>query len=155
MPASTRAATRRPPPPASAPAARARQAASGAASAALAGTATGKLSAELSRLRDEIHIADQALALLAVRREEATYQARLADFHDRRRRLEALEAEAAALWAEIQAAWAPLARLTGADVADLRHRFPRLMGLYAQVERLRSDANYRADRLRDADREYV
>jgi phosphoglycolate phosphatase-like HAD superfamily hydrolase len=130
----------------------------GAAGAALAGTATAKLSAELGRLRDELGMAEGALALLVTRREVATYRVRLADYHDRRARHDALLAEAEGLWGELQAAWGPLAALTGADFGEMRAAFartPRLRGLEDRAERLRGDINYRADALREEDRSYL
>ena len=129
-----------------------------AARAALAGTATAKLSAELGRLRDEVRMADGALALLGTRREGVRYRVRLADFHDRRARHEALLAEAEALWARVEAAWEPLGELTAAGFDEVRHalaRTPRLRGLEDQAARLRSDINYRADSLREEDRSYL
>ena len=129
----------------------------GAAGEALAGTATAKLSAELGRLRDEIGMAEGALALLVTRREVATYRVRLADYHDRRARHDALLAATAALWARVEAAWELLGELTGAGFDEVRHalaRTPRLRGLEDQAERLRGDINYRADALRDEDRRY-
>lgn len=53
-----------------------------AASAALGGTPPAKLAADLGRVREELGIADGALALLVVQREEARYRVRLAEYRE-------------------------------------------------------------------------
>jgi len=123
----------------------------GAASAALGGTSTTKLATDLSRAREEIRIADGALALLTTQHEGATYALRLAEQADRRERYAALEEEGAALWARVVELWAPLGELTGATADICRERLPALNGIHRRMEGLRREINYRDDFLRPED----
>jgi len=123
----------------------------GVAAAALAGTATAKPSAELGRLRDEITLADGALALLAERHGPAAYAQRLAEQRDRRARYAQLEAEADRVWEGVVELWGPIGALTGATAADCRDRFPALENLERRREALRVEINYRDDFLRPGD----
>lgn len=123
----------------------------GAASAALSGTSTTKLATDIARNREEIRIADGALALLATQHEAATYALRLAEQADRRERYAALQVEEAALWARVEELWQPLGALTGATAAILRDRLPVFDGLARRMEGLRRDINYRDDFLRPED----
>ena len=124
----------------------------GAAAAALQGTGTAKLAADIARAREEIRIAAGALALLTTQHEGATYALRLAEQAERRERYAALEAEGAALWARVVELWAPLGELTGATADICRERLPALNGIDRRMELLRRDINYRADLLRPEDR---
>ena len=123
----------------------------GAASAALGGTSTTKLATDLNRAREEIRIADGALALLATQHEAATYALRLAEQADRRERYAALQVEEAAFWARVVALWAPIEGLTGATADILRDRLPVFDGLARRMESLRREINYRDDFLRPED----
>lgn len=62
----------------------------GAVRAALDGTATGKLATDGGRLREELRIAEEAVALLDGEREEVAYGVKLAEQRDRREQSEAL-----------------------------------------------------------------
>lgn len=124
----------------------------GAAASALRGTATAQLAADIGRTREEIHIADGALALLATQHEAATYAVRLAEQADRRERYATLEEEGAALWARVVELWAPLGELTGATADICRDRLPALNGIDRRMEGLRREINYRDDFLRPEDR---
>lgn len=123
----------------------------GAAASALRGTATAKLAADLGRAREEIRIADSALALLATQHDAATYAVRLAEQADRREQYAALPVEEAALWARVVELWAPIEELTGATAGILRDRLPVFAGLARRMESLRRDINYRDDFLRPED----
>jgi len=123
----------------------------GAVTAALSGTNTIKLATDIARNREEIRIADGALALLATRHEAATYAARLAEQGDRRERYAALEAEETALWARVVELWAPIEELTGATAETCRERMPALNGIHGRMEALRREINYRDDFLRPED----
>ncbi len=123
----------------------------GAAASALRGTATAKLAADIARNREEIGIADGALALLSTQHEAAAYTLRLAEQADRRERYAALEAEGAALWARVVELWAPLEELTGATAEICRDRLPARNSLADRMELLRRDINYRDDFLRPED----
>ncbi len=117
----------------------------------LAGTGTAKLAADLGQLRQEIALADRALALLAERHGPAGYALRLAEQRDRRERYAQLGVEADALWARVVELWAPIGALTGATADVCRDRLPALEGLERRRERLRLDINYRDDFLRPED----
>jgi len=123
----------------------------GAAASALKGTGTAKLAADIARDREEIRIADGALALLATQHEAATYAVRLAEQADRRERYATLEEEGAALWARVVELWAPLGELTGATADICRDRLPALNGIDRRMEGLRREINYRDDLLRPED----
>lgn len=123
----------------------------GAAASALRGTATAKLAADIARDREEIRIADGALALLATRHEGASYALRLAEQAERRERYAALEEEATALWARVVELWAPLGELTGATADICRERLPALNGIADRMELVRREINYRDDFLRPED----
>jgi len=123
----------------------------GAASAVLGGTSTTKLATDLSRAREEIRIADGALAVLTTQHEGATYALRLAEQGDRRERYAALEEEGAALWVRVVELWAPLGELTGATADICHERLPALNGIDRRMEGLRREINYRDDFLRPED----
>lgn len=123
----------------------------GAATAALSGTNTTKLATDIARNREEIRIADGALALLATQHEAAAYALRLAEQADRRERYAALQVEEAALWARVEERWQPLEGLTGAPAGIRRDRLPVFAGLARRMEGLRRDINYRDDFLRPED----
>jgi hypothetical protein len=123
----------------------------GAASAALQGTATAKIATDIARNREEIRIADGALALLATQHEAATYAVRLAEQADRRERYAGLQVEEASCWARVEELWQPLGELTGATADILRDRLPVFAGLARRMESLRRDINYRDDFLRPED----
>ncbi len=123
----------------------------GAASAALRGTATAKIATDIARNREEIRIADNALALLTTQHEAATYALRVAEQAERRERYAALEAEGAALWARVVELWAPIEELTGATADICRERLPALNGIDRRMEGLRREINYRDDFLRPED----
>jgi len=125
----------------------------GAASAALGGASTTKLATDLNRAREEIRIADGALALLSTQHEAATYALRLAEQTDRRERYAALQVEEGALWARVEDLWLPLGELTGATADILRDRLPALNGITRRMDLLRGEINYREDFLRDEERE--
>ncbi len=123
----------------------------GAASAALGGISTPKIAADIVRTREEIRIAEGALALLSTQHEVATYAVRLAEQADRRERYAALQVEEANLWARVEELWQPLGALTGATADILRDRLPVFAGLARRIESLRRDINYRDDFLRPED----
>jgi len=117
----------------------------------LAGSGTGKLAADLGQLRQELALADGALALLAARHGPASYALRVAEQRDRREQYAELGVAADALWARVVELWAPIGALTGATADVCRERLPALEALEWRRESLRRDINYRDDFLRPDD----